>query len=69
MEYAVKCVPMVLEAAQQDGIVPVVVVNTWPFRKADTADIARLSEPVLIPGPACATTAPSHRRSRSSVSR
>jgi chromosome partitioning protein len=48
VECAAKRVPAVLEAAERDGI-DLVVVDTRPSVEADTADIARLSNMVLIP--------------------
>ena len=48
VECAAKRVPAVLEAAATDGI-DLVVVDTRPSVEADTADIARLSDMVLIP--------------------
>jgi chromosome partitioning protein len=48
VECAAKRVPAVLEAAERDGI-DLVVVDTRPSVEADTADIARLSDMVLIP--------------------
>ena len=48
VECAAKRVPAVLEAAANDGI-DLVVVDTRPSVEADTAEIARLSDLVLIP--------------------
>ena len=48
VECAAKRVPAVLEAAERDGI-DLAVVDTRPSVEADTADIARLSDMVLIP--------------------
>jgi chromosome partitioning protein len=48
VECAAKRVPAVLQAAEQDGI-DLVVVDTRPSVEADTADIARLADLVLIP--------------------
>jgi chromosome partitioning protein len=48
VECAAKRVPAVLEAAARDGI-DLAVVDTRPSVEADTADIARLSDMVLIP--------------------
>ena len=48
VECAANRVPTVLEAAERDGI-DLVVVDTRPSVEADTADIARLSDMVLIP--------------------
>ena len=48
VECAAKRVPAVLEAATKDGI-DLVVVDTRPSVEADTAEIARLSDMVLIP--------------------
>src|SRR5271166_7046932 len=48
VECPAKRVGMVLEAAEDDGI-DLVVVDTRPSVEADTAEIARLSDLVLIP--------------------
>ena len=48
VECAAKRVPAVLEAAAADGI-DLVVVDTRPSVEADTAEIARLADLVLIP--------------------
>ena len=48
VECAAKRVPAVLQAAEQDWI-DLVVVDTRPSVEADTADIARLADLVLIP--------------------
>jgi chromosome partitioning protein len=48
VECAAKRIPEVLRAAQQDGI-ELVVVDTRPSVEADTIEIARLSDMVLIP--------------------
>ena len=48
VECAVKRVPAVLDAARADGV-DLVVVDTRPSVEADTADIARLADIVLIP--------------------
>ena len=68
VECAAKRVPAVLEAAERDGI-DLVVVDTRPSVEADTADIARLADLVLIPTRPgildLRAIAPSRRRSRS----
>lgn len=48
VECAARRVPEVLKAAEQDGI-DLVVVDTRPSVEADTAEIARLADVVLIP--------------------
>jgi chromosome partitioning protein len=48
VECAASRVPVVLEAAERDGI-DLAVVDTRPSVEADTAEIARLSDMVLIP--------------------
>jgi chromosome partitioning protein len=48
VECAASRVSIVLEAAQRDGI-DLAVVDTRPSAEADTAEIARLSDMVLIP--------------------
>jgi len=48
VECAVQRMPAVLEAARADGV-DLVVVDTRPSVEADTAEIARLADMVLIP--------------------